>query len=163
MWPAWFWSWTFAKENFGLWWWLWGPLNALTFHLWVIFKYSWLVPSYNSIKKTGIVLTSLDEALTWSESPLLLLVRVSVWDELQAHLPLPYIFVKNSINLLFTDVSLIRHHSESSSTMSCHHFTDLCDCVCISRGWRTPTSWIIPKIFTPVFKSFKPLRYAATT
>jgi hypothetical protein len=63
---------------FGPWWWLWGPLHTLTFRLWVILKYPWLIPSYNAFKKTGIVLTSLDEVLAWCESPLLLLIRETV-------------------------------------------------------------------------------------
>jgi hypothetical protein len=37
-----------------------------------------------------------------------------------------------------------------------HHFIDFWDCVCISRGCRTPAFWIILKILTPVFKSFHP-------
>jgi hypothetical protein len=45
--------------------------------------------------------------------------------------------------------------SESQSVIFCHHFMDTCNCVCSSRGRRTPTSWIILKILTPIFKSFK--------
>jgi hypothetical protein len=40
-----------------------GPLGALTFRFWLILKYPLLIPSYDAIKKTGIVLTSLDGAL----------------------------------------------------------------------------------------------------
>jgi hypothetical protein len=62
------------------------------------------------------------------------------------------------INRIFIDVSFIRHYSESPLTISYHHFMDICDCVCLSRGWRPLASWIIQKILTPVFKSFKPFR-----
>jgi hypothetical protein len=62
-------------------------------------------------------------------------------------------------NRLLTDVSFVRHHSESPSSISCHSFTDICNCVCVSRGWRAPASSVILKILTPVFKSFKQFKY----
>jgi hypothetical protein len=64
---------------FGPWWWLWGPLHALTFHLWVILKHPWLIPSYNAIKKTGIV-------LAWCEFLFLLLIHETLWDKLCVNL-----------------------------------------------------------------------------
>jgi hypothetical protein len=48
-------------------------------------------------QETGIVVTSLDEVLAWCESPLLLLMRESVWDELCAYFP-PPIFMENLTN-----------------------------------------------------------------
>jgi hypothetical protein len=37
-------------------------------------------------------------------------------------------------------------------TILCHHFTDICDCVCISRCCRTPASCIVLKILTSVWQ-----------
>jgi hypothetical protein len=55
-----------------------------------------------------------------------------------------HIFLEDLTKRLLVGVWFIRHHSESLSTISPHHFTDIFDCVCISRGWRTPllgSSW----------------------
>jgi hypothetical protein len=103
----------------------------------------------NAIK---IVLTSLAEALAWCESPLLLLIRESVWDELCADL-------HEGLDELSPYWCLILRVNRDP----CHHFTDICDCVCISRGWRTPASWIILKIPMPFFRWIKPFKYTTTT
>jgi hypothetical protein len=49
--------------------------RILTLRLWVLLKYPWLTSSYNAVQNAMTVLTSLDEALAWCVSPLLLLIR----------------------------------------------------------------------------------------
>jgi hypothetical protein len=87
----------------------------------------------------------------WSLRMMWVSVRESVWDELCADLPLPY---KSSWRIWWIVSFLclfILQPSESFDDLV-SPFHDICDCVCISRGWRTPASWIILKILTPVFK-----------
>jgi hypothetical protein len=37
---------------FGSWWWLWGPLHALTFRLWVVLKYPWLAVESRKLRSS---------------------------------------------------------------------------------------------------------------
>jgi hypothetical protein len=121
---AWFWSWTSANETF---WALVMTLRSVACsdvsslgHI----EYPWLIPSYSAMKKTVIVLTSLDEVSARCESPLLLLIRETAWDELAQIL----LFRKSSWRiwrivslLMFSSSDLIlRAHRRPR-----HHFTDI--------------------------------------
>jgi hypothetical protein len=112
--------------------------------------------NWNCLHKSGC------EVLAWCESPFRLLIRESVWDELRADLPFPQIFVEDWRIVFFLMLVHLTSFREPMMIL-CHNFTDICDCDCISRGWRAPASWIILKILTPVFNSFKPFTYTSTT
>jgi hypothetical protein len=62
----------------------------------------------NAVKKTGIIVTSVDEVLAWCESLMLLLIHEFVWDEPCADFPFPSIFLEDLMDHLI-DI----HHSES--------------------------------------------------
>jgi hypothetical protein len=61
--------------------------------------------------------------------------------------------------LMFNSFTIIL----SPLTILYHHLSDICYCVCISRGRRTPAPWMILKIFMPIFELFKSFRYTAVT
>jgi hypothetical protein len=82
IWLAWFWSCTVANDSFWAFVMTLRSIACSSVSSLCHTEYPWLIFSHIEIKKTGIVLTSLDEVFTWCESALLLLIRESVWDEL---------------------------------------------------------------------------------
>jgi hypothetical protein len=108
---------------------------------------------HNSVNKNETVFTTLGGVLASLESPLLLLIRASVW---------VLLFCKYSGEfsriLFLSDVQFIRHDSESPLTISCRRFTDTCYVCLNSEKLKCPCFLNHPEyILTPKLKSLKPV------
>jgi hypothetical protein len=116
---------------FGPWWWLWAAFHVLKFRLWFTLIYPQLVPSYNAVKKTRIVLTSLDEA---SLRCFCASVSVSLCGTNLAHI---FLFRKSSWRIRRIDVWFIRHRSETRTFAIVSTFREIKRRSLFGSSWRS--------------------------